>query len=440
MFKSSVVARLLLTIVVFGSISFGANSDRVVGVVSNGQTATLRGNIHPMAKTEFDQGPVDPAMQMGTITLIATPTAAQQQALNLLLAQQQDRKSANYHKWLTPEQYADRFGLSKADIAQISSWLASEGFTSIQPARGRNWISFTGNASQVASAFRTEIHHYNVNGKLHYANQSAPSVPAAISGIVTGFRGLHDFLPHSHSHRRANPDWFSSKYGDFVAPGDIATIYDVNALYTAGIDGTGQKIAVMGQTDVYLADLNDFRSGFGLSTYTCTTNGSGVITACNDPHFKYVLDGSDPGVSTHGDLSEADLDLEWSGAVAKGAQIIYVNSSDTFTSYYYAIDQNLAPVISLSYGFCEFDDTLTAQDETELQKANSEGITFVNSSGDSGAAECDFFPDGDEHESRHPRSRRKLSGEQPGSNRGRRNGNRSSGHWNPDLLGRNEWD
>jgi subtilase family serine protease len=147
----------------------------------------------------------------------------------------------------------------------------------------------------------------------------------------------------------------------------------------------------MGQTDVYLADLNDFRSGFGLSTYTCTTNGSGVVTACNDPHFKYVLDGADPGVSTHGDLSEADLDLEWSGAVAKGAQIIYVNSSDTFTSYYYAIDQNLAPVISLSYGFCEFDDTLTTQDETELKKANSQGITFVNSSGDSGATECDYF-------------------------------------------------
>ena len=66
------------------------------------------------------------------------------------------------------------------------------------------------------------------------------------------------------------------RLGDFIAPGDFATIYDVNALYTAGIDGTGQKLAVMGQTDIYLADLNDFRSGFGLSSLTCTTNAQRV--------------------------------------------------------------------------------------------------------------------------------------------------------------------
>ena len=90
----------------------------------------------------------------------------------------------------------------------------------------------------------------------------------------------------------------------------------------------------MGQTDVYLADLNDFRTGFGLSSIGCTTGSTGLITACNDPHFMYKLYGSDPGASTQGDISEADLDLEWSGAVARGAQIIYVNSTDTFDSFY----------------------------------------------------------------------------------------------------------
>ncbi len=145
----------------------------------------------------------------------------------------------------------------------------------------------------------------------------------------------------------------------------------------------------MGQTDIYLADITDFRTGFGMSAISCTTNSSNVITACSDPHFSYVLDGVDPGLSTNGDISEADLDLEWSGAVARGAQLIYVNSTDTFNSYYYAVSQNLAPVISLSYGFCEFADTLLSSDESVLQQANLQGITFVNSSGDSGAAECD---------------------------------------------------
>ncbi len=101
----------------------------------------------------------------------------------------------------------------------------------------------------------------------------------------------------------------------------------------------------------------------------------------------------------NGDISESDLDLEWSGAVARGAQIIFVNSTDTFTSYYYAVDNDVAPVISLSYGDLrirrQFLLSATGSgeplsNEAELQKANAEGITFVNSSGDSGAAECDI--------------------------------------------------
>ncbi|HEX3820795.1 MAG TPA: protease pro-enzyme activation domain-containing protein, partial [Candidatus Sulfotelmatobacter sp.] len=284
---------------------------------------------------------------------------------------------------------------------QIVAWLQGEGFTNVHPARGRNWVSFTGNASQVETAFATEIHRYNVNGQMHYANSTAPRIPAGLVGVATGFRGLHDFHPHPMNKQRPRPFWYSTKYAeDFVAPGDIGTIYDINALYTAGIDGTGQKIAVMGQTDVYLADINDFRTGFGLSSITCTTGATGLITACNDPHFVYKLYGSDPGASTQGDISEADLDLEWSGAVARGAEIIYVNSTDTFDSFYDAIDNNLAPVISLSYGQCEFFDNFifsatgsghALSNEAELQKANAQGITFVNSSGDSGAAECDFF-------------------------------------------------
>jgi hypothetical protein len=197
--------------------------------------------------------------------------------------------------------------------------------------------------------------------------------------------------------RSSRPGYYDGSYQipDFVAPGDVATIYDINALYTSGIDGTGQKLAIVGQTDVYLADLNAFRTGFGLTPISgCTTNSSGVITACNSSNFVYVLDGTDPGVATpaEGDVTEADLDLEWSAATARGAQIIFVNSTDVFTSYYYAIDNKLAPVISMSYGNCEFDDNELPADEVELTKSNSFGITFMNSSGDSGAAACDPPP------------------------------------------------
>ena len=379
------------------SLSYAATPDRISGALTSGPTVNLKGNVHRKALPQFDQGPVDPAMRLGTITLMTSPTAAQMKALTQLLAEQQDRKSPNYHKWLSPEQFANRFGLSRNDMQQMAAWLKAQGFNMIQQARGRNWISFTGTAAQVQSAFGTEIHRYNVNGEFHYANVTAPVVPAALAGVVAGVRGLHDFLPRPMGIQRPHPNYYSSNLqSEFVAPGDIAKIYDINALYDAGIDGTGQKLAVMGRTDIYLADITDFRTGFGLSAISCTTNSSKVITACSDPHFKYVLDGTDPGLSQNGDIGEADLDLEWSSAVAPGAQIIYVNSTDPFTSFYYAIDNDVAPVISLSYGECEFDANIgesfsgfPRMFEPELMMANTEGITFVNSTGDSGAAECD---------------------------------------------------
>jgi subtilase family serine protease len=374
-----------------------SQADRISGIIGSDQMVTMAGHIPHNARSQYDQGPVDSSFQLNGVTLLTLPSPSQQKDLNRLVAEQQDPSSANYHKWLTPEQYANRFGLSVNDVQKISTWLKSQGLNVIGVARGRNWIVFSGTASQIGSAFRTEIHHYNVNGEMHFANATEPSIPAGLAGIATGIRGLDDFHPKPMSIKKApqvqnaRPDFFDNHFSppDFVAPGDIATIYDLKPLYSAGIDGTGQKLVVVGQTDIFLADINDFRTGFGLSPISCTTNSTNVITACNSANFKYVLDGADPGLSTHGDITESDLDLEWSGATARGAQIIFVNSTDVFTSFYFAIDNQLAPVISMSYGSCEFDDNNLPADEIELTKANTFGITFVNSSGDSGAAECD---------------------------------------------------
>jgi subtilase family serine protease len=413
----SVLPALLLASLL-SSPSHAASTDRISGqlTTTGGQTVTLRGNIRHQAKPQFDQGPVDPAMHLGTMTLLTAPTAAQQKALTQLLAQQQDRKSPNYHKWLTPEQFADRFGLTQKDMQQLTAWLQSQGFTNIHPARARNWISFAGTALQVESAFSTEIHHYNVNGELHYANTTAPSIPAALSGIVYGIHGLDDFTLRSMSVRSLRPNYYSSALeSQFIAPGDIYTIYDINPLLnaTTPIDGTGQKVAIMGETQIYQSDINGFRTGFGMSAISCTAP-TDIITACSDPHFSYVPVNGGPARVYSGDLSESDLDIEWSGAVAPGAQIIFVasdapafeggNGNGVFGSLYYAIDNNLAPVISLSYGACEFGSNIGEAGvypfagavlwETELKTANSEGITVVNSSGDTGAAACDFNGDG----------------------------------------------
>ena len=396
-FRALVLFFFIVTLL--SPLTFAVQPDRIAGVIDSSQMVTLSRGVHPKAQLKYDQGLVEPSFRLNYVTLLTVPSASQKKALAKLVAEQQDPKSPNYHKWLTPEQYADRFGLSQGDVERIKTWLESQGLGITKVARARNWIVFNGTADQVQRAFQTQIHRYNVDGEMHFANATAPAIPAALSGIATGFRGLHDFRPKPMGIRSAGarPFYNSSAFGDLVAPGDVKTIYGIDALYTQGIDGTGQKIAVAGQTDIFLEDIADFRSGFGLSAINCTTNSSGVITACNTSNFQYVqATTSDPGVSP-GDLSEADLDIEWSGAVARNAQIIYVNAAQSaggaFDAYYDAIDNNRAPVISLSYGTCERFDSAEGfidSDEAELAFGNSEGITIVNSSGDSGAAECDF--------------------------------------------------
>ncbi len=398
----------------FSNVSFAAVADRINGSLA-GATVALQGNVHHQAQSRFDQGPADPALKLGSMTLQTVPTASQQQALRQLLADQQNPKSPSFRKWLTPEQWADQFGLSQGDINTLTQWLKDQSFKIEYVARGRNWITFSGTAAQVQSTFATEFHRYNVNGEMHVANATAPKIPAALSGIVVSISGLNDFhlKPSVVKARPPRANYFDTITNipstDFLAPGDIATIYDIDALYnlSPAIDGTGQKLAVIGQTDVYLADLNDFRSGFGLTQITgCTSDSvSNLLNACtvsSTANFQYVLVSADPNFPLP-DITEADLDLEWSAAVARGAQIIYVNapvnglSGGVEVAWPYAIDNVIAPVISLSYGACEFagtsilDPTTGAPltDEMELMKANSEGITFMNSSGDSGAAGCD---------------------------------------------------
>jgi subtilase family serine protease len=400
---------LVLCVLIFSTFAVAAPPDRITTAVDSSQIIRLSGGVPQRAQPLFDRGPVEPSFKLGYMTLLTIPSASQQRAIDQLLAQQQDPHSPQYHKWLTPEQYADRFGLSSNDLTKITVWLKSQGFDIVRVARARNFVVFSGTAAQVESTFQTPIHTFENDSEKHFSNTSSPSIPAALSGVVIGIRGLSNFRPKSNAvHAKpdlARPDYTTSGGYLYLAPGDIATIYDLTPLYTAGYTGSGQTLAVMGQTDVYLADLNDFRSGFGLSSISgCTTNSKNIITACNSTYFKYVLVNSDPGSPTSGDLGEADIDIEWSGAVAQKAQILYVNAPDpsgngVWDSWYYAVDNNLAPVITMSYTApCELAEAEFATsgvgsftaDEAELKAANAEGITFLNSSGDGGAAECDY--------------------------------------------------
>jgi subtilase family serine protease len=408
--STSNLLTLVLCILILSTLSSAAAPDRITGPIASGKTVRLGGGIPIQARHGSDEGLVDPSMKMGYVTLLTRPTAAQQKALNKLLADQQNPHSVSYHKWLTPEQYADRFGLSPNDVQKITAWLQSQGFIIVRTAKGRNWIVFSGTAVQVEKTFQTEIHSFRVNGETHFANIAPPMIPVAFSGIVTGLRGLNDFRPKSQL-QHIQPGYTFPLNGNtypFLAPGDVKTIYDINTLYGNGIDGSNQKLVVVGETGIFQSDLTNFRQNFGLSAISCTTTND-VITACNTSNFQYVLvNGSATDIFS--DLPEADLDIEWSGATARNAQIIFVtaNATNVWDSWYYAVDNQDTlgeSVITMSYTApCELAEAdFSAQnpgpgiegtylsDEAELAKANSEGITFMSSSGDTGAAECDDF-------------------------------------------------
>jgi hypothetical protein len=357
--------------------------DRITSFIDDEQRVTLGGNRHPLALARYDAGPVAPDYPMEHMLLTLLPDAAQQQALDQLVAGQHDPASSYYHQWLTPEQFAERFGVSEGDTAQIAGWLHSHGMDVEEITAGRQSIIFSGSAAQVQEAFHTEIHAYNIGKEVHHANATDPEIPAALALVVGGVVSLHDFhsAPSHVSVRKASSPEFTSGGSHFLAPADFATIYDLGPAYQASITGSGQSIAIVARSNIKMSDVQQFRSYFGLPA--------------NNPQI--IVNGTDPGILSSDEETEADLDAEWSGAVAKSATIKFVVSQSTNStdgvnlSAQHIVNNNLAPVMSTSFGTCEA--SLGSSGNSFFralwQQAAAEGITAFISSGDSGAAGCD---------------------------------------------------
>ena len=335
---------------------------RIPGQIESDHRVIVLNSIHPKVQAALDQGAREGAEKIGYATLVLQPSATQQAELETLLEQLNNRTSAHFRQWLTPEQFGDRFGLNTADYAKAATWLESHGLHIENRARARNWIAFSGTVEQIENTFHTKFHRYFLNGETHFANATQLAIPAALSGLVAGVRGLNDF-------DLGTPQYTTATGTNALAPDDWATIYDVAPLYKMGIDGTGQRIAIIGRSDLTPSDIAQFRSTFGLPATTVEQH----------------LIGPDPGFTDA--AGEAGLDVEWSGAVARNATIVYVYANNFNDAAQAAVDQRLAPVMSESFGSCE--PQSAAGLRGIAQQANAEGMTFIASSGDSGPAACD---------------------------------------------------
>jgi subtilase family serine protease len=402
------MAGCFLVVMTFGVV-MGAQQAAVAplvrGPVDDSVLTVLRGNTHPLAVAKYDRGMAPDDLPMQRMLLVLKRSSAQETALRKLLDDQQNSASPNYHKWLTPEEFGKQFGAGDADVQAVTAWLTQHGFGPAIVSKGRTVIEFSGTAGQVRDAFHTEIHKFDVNGDARWANASDPQIPTALAGLVAGVDTLHNFPRHSMA-RVAGPVSRDKKTGQFssgkplftfpgsnggcgvpptycygVGPYDFATIYNVASLWNASINGNGQTIGIVGETDINPQDVSDFRHFFGLP-------GTKLIVTHNGP---------DPGILQDGEETESALDVEWSGAVAPGATVNFVVTAATNTSLgvdlsaQYIIDNNLTTIVSESYGACELGvGTAGNQFYNQMwQQAAAQGITVFVSSGDNGGAGCD---------------------------------------------------
>jgi len=406
--RQSVFRRLLTGILLIGAIGLLDGSDvdaqtvpasaealqtarvpvRITQAIDETRLVQLKGNIHPLARPEFDRGVVNDTEPMNRMLLLLQRGPEQQAALQQLMDEQQRKDSPNFHKWLTPEEFGRRFGPADEDIQAVTSWLASQGFRGIKVGAGRTVIEFSGNVGQVRNALHTDIHRFFVNEQMRQANVSDPQIPAELTPVVAGIVSLHNFPRKSMGHRvgtftqmadgRVIPQ-FTGSGGNFfaVGPADFAKIYNI----PSSLNGTGSKIAIVGTSNINVQDVRDFRTLFGLPA--------------KDPNI--VLNGPDPGIA--GEEGEADLDVQWAGAVAPNAQVDFVVSEDTLTSSgvdlsaLHVINNNSDDIMSLSFGNCEANlgTTNNAFFNAIWEQAAAQGITVTVSAGDPGSAGCDNF-------------------------------------------------
>jgi subtilase family serine protease len=415
--KAGFARILFMAAVVFGSsLLLPAQSSgpgrRITQKVDESRTVVLAGNKRSEANAQNDRGPVTDSLAMDHMLLQLQRSPQQEQDLQTLITALQSSNSPKFHQWLTPQQFAARFSPAPEDVKVITDWLQGHGFTVnvVYPSS----IDFSGNAGQVREAFRTEIHNLDVRGEKHIANMSDPQIPAALAGIVGGVVSLHDFRPvamnrgitpaHIDPNTGHNvnipgavsPQFtFTSGGSTFhaVVPPDLATIYNLNPLFSAGISGQGQTIVLIEDSNVFsTADYTNFRNKFGLNAFT------GTLTQVHPAPRTGANNCTNPGAVTGND-GEATLDVEWASAAAPSATVELASCRDSRTTFGGLIAlQNLIngattppAIMSISFGLCEAENGATANAtyNSAYAQAVTEGVSVFVSAGDEGAASCD---------------------------------------------------
>jgi len=354
--------------------------------IDESKLVRLRGNTRPEARDpRNDRGRVDDAFPMTHMLLQLRRPAELEQEFEEFIEQLTDKRSPNFRRWLTPAEQGRLYGPAQADLDTIRAWLESHGFTVDNIYATGMVMDISGTAGQIREAFHTEIHNLDLRGESHYANRSDPQIPAALAPFIVGIVSMHNFKPQAMYQPRVEYT-FSGCAGPCysLAPADFQVIYNLNPLYRLGLNGTGQTIVVVEDSDTYSTDVAIYRKTF-LSNYT------GTVTTM---HPSGGNNCTDPG-TTLAD-GEADIDAEVASAIAPNATIEVASCADTTTFGGLLAIENLVngtnppAIISMSYGECEAFNgaSSNAAFNSAFQTAAAAGVSIFVSAGDSGPSSC----------------------------------------------------
>jgi kumamolisin len=326
-------------------------------------------------------GPSDPDEVVDFQVVLRQPGRAE---LDAFLVRVADPASPEYHRYLSPEAFGERFGLPEADIESVAAWLEMAGVEVIRGDTGRTFLTARARVSDVNSLFSIElVDHLDAELGRYHVPDTEPQVPAALQDSVLGIAGL-DTSP------RVRPMYGPPVFADVPLEGLLpragALAYDYAPLHDEGFTGEGQTVAIVSFDTFLDSDVAAFDAAVGIT-------GPPVERRPVPEDFVPVLgEGS----------VEVNLDIDVIRAIAPAAQIIdyeVANSSTGFADVFAAIlDDGRADIVSVSWGVCEVDASAIARVliDLEMERAFAQGVSIFASSGDTGVFSCAHRRDDDD--------------------------------------------
>ncbi|MEV8543359.1 S53 family peptidase [Streptomyces sp. NPDC051572] len=322
----------------------------------------LKGLNHDAART----GAVTAAKH---ISVAISLTPRNDKGLDTFIANVSNPRSSSYGHYLTKAQFAARFGRTDAEVKQVKEYLRAQGLTVGKVHSGNLLVDASGTAAQLEKAFGTKLSTWKdaKSGRAFYANETAPTLPTGIAGLVSDVTGLNN---RAQLHHQAT-DTVAPRNGPGggYTPAQLKGGYNVSGTYT----GSGQKIALLEFDGFAQSNITKYDTNYSLGSPTPTVS---------------KVDGGS-GALGDGQV-EVELDIEVLHAIAPKANVTVFegpNSDAGEVDTYQAIVDSGIPTTSISWGASESQRTTSNINAVDavFKAGAAEGLGFYAASGDDGS-------------------------------------------------------